>query len=1232
MTRFWALLSWEVRAGLRRVSTWVYFGIFFGAAYWMMQVFGGAMDMGAGSSRFMANSPTSLSGLISVIQLMGLTVTAAIAGHTLHDDYAANLDPLLYTTPVTRDEFLGARFAAGVILNLIVFSSVALGAGLGSVSPWVKADRMGPFDLLAYVLPYLQFVLPNVIFTAAIFFSLVALTRTMMAVYIGGVALLVSYFSAQTLASDIANKQLAALVDPFGLSAQSLITQYWSIPERNTMYLPFDGILLANRLIWLSISFAIFAIGYKRFRFAHVSEKDNVIRTATDTPMRALEVPRVTLRFDAGARLTQLRSVFAMSFLRLVRNKYFAILLVIGLFFLAIASREAGTLFGTPTWPVTYHMEEILLGTVGAFMIILTAIYAGELVWADRDTRSSQIADSTPIPTALLFAGKLSALCAVIALILLVMMVAGIVTQSIHGYYHYEIPLYLQALYGFRFPDMVMFATVAMLIHTVVNHKYVGHLLVVVILIGLTVLPPMMGLERGLYLFSYDPGAMYSDMNGWGPFVQPFIWWKAYWLSFSVLLLVATTLLWVRGEETHLGWRFRLARRRFRGPARRVAGGAALATAAIGGFLYYNTDILNIFRTGPENRRLLADREIQYKVFETAPQPRVIRASVRVDIQPKRGAVAVAGQYVLRNKTKSPIDTIHLGLSEEMAIGSITFDGGAVRLIDDSVHDYHAYRLKRTLRPNDTTVMRFSLSHQKRGFAHDVELLWLAENGTFMHSQTFLPQVGYSDAMELSDDDTRKKAGLEPKERMRPPTDTSAWRNNYISMDSDWIDFEATISTDEDQVALAPGYLQREWVENGRRVFHYEMDTPILNFWALLSARYAVKRDRWNPSTGSGQAVEIAIYHHPTHTYNVDRMIASVNRSLDYYTKEFGPYQHRQIRIAEFPRYAGFAQSLPNLIPYSEAVGFIARVRNSDDIDYPFHVTAHEVAHAWWAHQVVGADAQGAAMLSETLSEYSSLMVMEKEYGAKNMRRFLEYEMDGYLIGRVGERKGERPLQLVEQQPYIYYQKGALSMYALRDYIGEDRVNRALKRFLDATKFKGPPYPTSLQLVKELRDATPDSLKYLIEDLFETITMYELRTDSAVVTKAPRDSSKFQVEMWISARKQRADSSGETTDIPMRDWIDIGVFAKPHKDSTKAYDRNGVPLYLMKQLVDTGARKITIVVDRKPSKAGIDPLHKLVDRVGFNNTVDVRDRTEQASTRPNPLGIGGVQKATPPPP
>jgi len=352
-----------------------------------------------------------------------------------------------------------------------------------------------------------------------------------------------------------------------------------------------------------------------------------------------------------------------------------------------------------------------------------------------------------------------------------------------------------------------------------------------------------------------------------------------------------------------------------------------------------------------------------------------------------------------------------------------------------------------------------------------------------------------------------------------------------------------------------------------------------------------VKRDAWRGPQGD---VPIEIYYQPGHEYDLDAMIAGVKEGLDYDSRNFSPYQHKQLRILEFPRYASFAQSFPNTIPFSEAIGFIAKVNPKDpkDIDYPYYVTAHEVAHQWWAHQVIGGYAQGATMLSETLAQYSALMAMKHKYGDAKMARFLKYELDRYLVGRATERKKELPLYRNENQQYIHYQKGSLAMYALQDAIGEEAVNRALASFVRKWAFKGPPYPLSTDLVAEFRAVTPADQQGVVTDLFEKITLYENRAISATSRVLP--NGHYEVTLKVSARKLYADGNGAQQEAPMDERVDIGVIGA-----------NDEPLYLKKHRVKTGESTFTIEVDKKPAKAGIDPVVKLVDRRPDDNTVPV---------------------------
>jgi hypothetical protein len=564
-----------------------------------------------------------------------------------------------------------------------------------------------------------------------------------------------------------------------------------------------------------------------------------------------------------------------------------------------------------------------------------------------------------------------------------------------------------------------------------------------------------------------------------------------------------------------------------------------------------------------------------------------------VDIYPERRAVDIRGRYRLRNVHDAAIADVHLRIDPKIELRSIEIPGAAPALEDREL-GYYIYRLAEPLAPGQEREMRFEVAVRNPGFRNGAEDLRVVRNGTFFNNYDYFPTIGYSRGGELEEPNRRREQGLPPVERLPDLDDTEARGRNYLTGQADWMDFETTVSTSADQIALAPGYLEREWTENGRRYFHYRMDRPILGFVAYLSGDWEVARDHWND-------VAIEVYHHPGHAYNVARMIDAVKKSLDYFTVAFGPYQHRQVRIVEFPRYARFAQALPNTIPFSESIGFIARLDqgDADAIDYVFYVTAHEVAHQWWAHQVIGGWVQGATMLSETMAQYSALMVMEKEYGREQMRRFLRYELDRYLRNRGGEMKEELPLLRVEDQGYIHYSKGSLAMYALRDAIGEETLNAALRRYAERVRYQPPPYTYTRELMAELHAAVPAQRQGLLEDLFETITLWDNRV--RVASAEPLGNGRFKVRLELVARKLRADGKGAESEIPMDDWVDVAVFGEKVPGAA-----TGRILTSEKRRVASGTQTLELEVDGEPVRAGVDPFHKLIDRDPDDNTAEVK--------------------------
>ncbi len=372
------------------------------------------------------------------------------------------------------------------------------------------------------------------------------------------------------------------------------------------------------------------------------------------------------------------------------------------------------------------------------------------------------------------------------------------------------------------------------------------------------------------------------------------------------------------------------------------------------------------------------------------------------------------------------------------------------------------------------------------------------------------------------------------------------------------------------------------------------MDAPMQNFYAVLSARYASKIEEY-------KGVELSVYYHPEHEWNVDRMMTSLKKSLDYLGENHSPYQYRQMRVLEFPAYASFAQSFPNTVPWSEGLGFIADVTDPEEIDYVFYVGAHEFAHQWWGHQVSSANVQGQTVLVETLAQYSALMIMEQEYGPHIMRKFLKYELDNYLQSRGGEAIEELPLYRVENQQYIHYRKGSVVMYALKDALGEDAMNRAMQGLIADAAYRYSPYPTSRELIHHIREqATTDEQRALITDLFEKITLWDLKVDEATVSE--RDDGRFDVTINYEAAKFYADGRGQQEEAELDMSVDIGIFTQDLDDVTEGDEH---VLYFEKHRVTSGDGVLTITVDERPSHAGIDPYNKLIDRNRDDNVQSV---------------------------
>ncbi len=1193
---FTSILRFELgfwfRGWMVFVFTLILATLFFAAASSDNIVIGGAVE---NTNR---NAPFVVQNYYAIASILTLLMTTAFASAAATRDFTYQTNQLIFSAPIRKMPYLLGRFLGSSLAAIFPMIGISLGVFLASYMPWNDAERWGPNSLSPHLAGFFIFAVPNTLLAAAFIFAVAAVTRSSTFAFISAIGLLIGYGISGNLISNLDNEQLAMLLDPLGVRPFARMTRYWTITERNTLTLGLTGTLLINRLLWLSVAGLVFAIAAWRFSFADRASRTRRSATVADDadvlcapPLVGASVAELS---PQGAVVGQLiRAQCRIDLAETIRSRVFLILLAVSVINLVtILSSGANEGYGLSSLPVTYSVIEAIRGATYLFLISVITFYSGVVVWKERESKLDEVYDAMPYPTWTTYVAKLLTIACVIWLFMAISILCGIGYQWSQGYTRFQFALYFTELLGIDFVQFLFLTVLAMACHIVSPSKYVGYFAFIVVLIANSFVWYLLDWSTLLVQYGQLPAYVYSDFYGFAPYVQSISWFGAYWAAGATLLAIASSLLWQRGKETRFKQRLISGKQRLSTPMLRFAAVNLMVMIALGGWIFYNTKVLNQLRSSEEQKDLQADYEKDYRRYVDLPQPRITRISYDIQVFPERRSIVFGGKQSIQNKHDHAIEEVHFVVSPDL-VTEIELPNATLEK-DDQRLNYRIYRLDKPMEPGEVREMGFTVSYQPSGFEQSLSVMQVMPNGTFFNN-SIAPQIGYQPDGELSIRSDRRSRDLGDPHRMaKLEADCSQSCNNtYISNNSDWVDVETTISTSADQIAIAPGSLVKQWDENGRKFFQYKLDQPSLNFYSFMSARYEVAREKYGD-------IDIEVYYHPEHHWNVPKMVDSIRKSLQYYTTNFGPYRHKQARIIEFPRYATFAQAFPGTMPYSEGIGFIADLETEDAIDMVYYVVAHEMAHQWWAHQVVGARMEGATLLSETLAQYSALMVMELTYGRDMMRKFLRYEMDRYLRSRGTDALKEEPLTTVDpSQGYVHYQKGSVVLYYLKEMIGEDRVNAALRQLVNRFAYKDPPYPTSLDLLAAIRDQTPDDKQYLLNDLFEQITLFDNRTIDAVYR--PIDDGKFEVTLTFQTKKLASNSDGNETEIEMSDYVEVGAFAKPVSGS-----EYGETLYRERLQLGAGEQTHTFIVDQLPYEAGIDPFALLVDRVLSDNVRRVK--------------------------
>jgi ABC-2 type transport system permease protein len=1188
---FWKIVFFEIQNRIRRPAVYLYFAA--ALIFTIMTFATGSLPLG---EKEHINAPYVIALWCAGITMMMMLVSSSVMGVALYRDIEYNTKDYYLTYPITKAGYFWGRYAGSFFFMFLIATSIIIGAYIGTkVGPamgWKDPREYGPNKLVYYLHPFFTIALPNLLFTSSLFFGLVALTRNVKVIYSGGILLFLGYFVSIFFLNNTNNQTVVNLADAFGLNGVRLASGAANSIQKNTTLFPVEGTFLLNRLLWSGVGLAILLFTYIRFDFEKFfsgkRDKSAIDDEVSKVKRALIRNPKVS--FAGTYNRSTLFNLAKVELTNIIRDNYFWIILLSGTFFLGFVFWMGNNEFGVSYSPRTIMLLDIFSDVFPFFIFFIIIFYTGETLHRDRLTRYAYINDSLPPPNWVLNGSKLLAL-----------LVLGL-----------GLSFYLMFVFTILMPRLLEMVIFSYLVHVLINSKFVAHGVGVSIWVLVFFLEITGTFNYNLFMYSYTPWYGISDMDGVGHMLKPIYWFNLYWLLFGGLLIIASALFYYRGVTSSFKERLQLVKERFDKKTKLLTGVLAIAFLAVGAYNYYNVSYLNNFLTQGENENRSIIYEKTLKKYQSLPLPKVIRIKLYADLFPDKQQEFVRALVTIVNKTDQPISKM-LTDGDELTDYSIKTEGKLVPFTYPLLYDrglfnwfrpkqdtaeFHLYQFQKPLAPGDSAVLEVNSSIVYKGFQNGLYAKNLLHNGTFFNGG--LPGLGYDDDDEQSSNYVRKKNGLaEKKEEEIAQDDPKGIATLKAGNLADLLSLDVTVSTSGDQIAIAPGELTGQWKQNGRNYFHYVQDKPGMYVpVGILSARFAVLRD----SIQLDHQVNISIFYHPDHNANLQRFVAAYKDGLRYYAAAYGPYPFKDIRLAETSPYGPHDASMATMDSYAEYNAWNAHFNDPNQFDFCYFNTTKELAQQWWRFQVAPNSTVGSLVIPEGLSTYSALVMAEKKYGKNNIKSILQDQLWYYLFIRRRLEGKEHPLIKADQW-HEWGGKASVALYGLRDLIGEDSMNVALREFKNAYAFKSkPPYAGSNDLYRYLQKHVPDSLQYYLADTWQKITLYDNKmTDVKAVSTG--NKNEYKVTLKVDVNKAWIDGKGN--DIPaksMNDYIDIGVFAA---NSNNKEGRSVVnPLYLKKYKLTYGQHTISVVVKEKPVNAGIDPYAKLIDRQPNDNMKD----------------------------
>ncbi|MEM9723071.1 MAG: M1 family aminopeptidase [Bacteroidota bacterium] len=1134
----------------------------------------GAVLMTLGNGGFFDGVPASTEGVLLLNTPFGLSymgffwvkillfIVPIFVGNSLYRDYSCNMHAILYSYPIPKWEFLLAKLGSGLCLVIGMGIIIALGSGFGEFILGQENPKIGGGNLRSYFIAWGIFILPTLCFVSLLVFATVGISRNIFA----GFVLVIVLFLIQVLVENIFFNHtfLLGLLDPFGQNSFILATQDWGLSAKNSLALPIDFHIGYNRVLWAGISVIAFLSYFIPFDFEYHGWSGKILPVKTrrkemnhsrpfSLPLRGVD--SIQPDFSALGKLRSFLFLVWYEYRSILRSWLFILLALGGILcalFIELRITQTGNYV---LYPVTRIWLSAPFSLFTLIILAATFLFGGILVQKASQTRMFELIDSSPTENGGLWGPKLLALTLMQLSLLIVFMCCGVVVQFILGKVFIEWSIYLFFLFILQFPLLLCWAVASIWIHTLSRNIFLGFSLLFLLWLSGDILGQV-GISSWGLTFNQAPRLEYSDWYGFHSQLPGHFLVVKYWLSLAMLLGLFSLLFWRRGMPKSLKERVVEAIERMSRP---LIGVFVMGLIL---FVYHGNSLLNAENTSKEPKHIRGDTFDQFKrkwaVYGKIPLPKIQQVDLTIHVFPEKQYFEAEGEYLIRNRGAKPIDTllIRTGFDEET---ELTLDRGAKLLDQDRKMKYSAYFLKDPLLQGDSMRLFFKINSIPNAiFSRNSSVL---RNGTFL-KHDILPRFTFQFE---SEDDTS--------------TRSNRTAYHYFSKDADLVSLRTTISTHTDQLAIAPGVPIKKYQTGDRNFYTYETRHPVKFNFSFHSGIFATKRDTF-------QGVPIEIHAHPTHSYTLGEMLQGLKASISYNTSRFGKDNCKPIRIIEFPHTEGSysATLMGNNIPTSEMLFIMNTKAMQQRLNLPFYVMAHELTHRWFGNKAIPARGPGAKMLTESLTEYISLMIYRDRYGEEYARKFLDIQERRYNRGRVREIGEHSPLTKVrEEQEYIAYGKGSLIFHKLAHLLGKDLLNQVLKTYLMQYLSENYCYPTATDFVKLLEQEVDSSFYKVISEGLESTILY----DNQLVGVERIPEGKVEVSFTL----KKIDEVSQANISILNELIEIGQV-----------DKEGELLTIDQHRVSGNEHKVRLELHPKSQKIVLDPNYLLLDRNRKNNS------------------------------